>query len=451
MAYIVTKNEEEWKKYLTCAARLYKYPFKEQLLIYAQRPDATACASIEAWNHKMNCWVHRGSEGIALIDEEHRHKSRLKYVFDVSDVYKLRYNGRDPNLWVLKEEHKEAVLKRLEMTYGETDPNMPFERRLIEIAEHIAQDCYTDLLPDLMYLIEGSYLEGLDEQNVGVRLREILSSSIAYTLLSRCDAYMKDWEEELDFSHIHEFSTISTLTLLGNSTTELSMPVLIEIRKAIREYDRNIKKSRAKIRSREENRNREEKISVKGLESNSSRDYNTLKRESARREEENINTGKGGDGHGDHLREERRLSDTEPDSGRRAGGDGNEVRDAAGDVPERTPQRGLHGIPAAGQTESPSSGDTGAGGTESGGHDGEDGENAGRGRDAESAEPDAMGKEDERHQGVSGRDRLERTGIQSVEDKKQAENSIKITKNRNETEPDNEKEPLSGLSCKAIF
>lgn len=448
MADTVTKNEEEWKKYLTCAARLYKYPFEEQLLIYAQRPDATACATIETWNNKMHCWVHKGSRGIALIDKERRDKRRLKYVFDVSDVYKARYIGRDPNLWVLKEEHKEAVIKRLEKTYGETDPHMPFERRLIEIAERIAQDCYTDLLPGLMYLTDGSFLEELDEQNVGVRLRETLSSSIAYTLLSRCGVYMKDWEDELDFSHIHEFSTVSTLTVLGSSTTELSEPVLIEIRKAVREYEKNSKKNRrrAYAQGREGNRKKEEKISVKGLENNADKEYNTLKRESGKRQDENIDTGKGGEGYGDNLREERRLSDTEPDSGRRAGRDIDEVRDVTGDVPERTPQRSLHGIPAARQIESPSVGDTGTGRAESGGYDREDGESAGRGRSAESAGSDALGAEDERYQGISGGDSSKRTGLQPVKDGQDEESSTETTENSNETEPDNEKEPLSGFS-----
>lgn len=105
----VAKNGQEWTSYLTTAARLYKYPFHEQMLIYAQRPDATACASIEIWNEKMNCWVNRGAKGIALLDTE-RERPRLKYVFDISDVHKARRIGRDPYLWELREEHQETVL-----------------------------------------------------------------------------------------------------------------------------------------------------------------------------------------------------------------------------------------------------------------------------------------------------------------------------------------------------
>ena len=126
----IVKNENEWTRFLTTAARLYKYPFNEQMLIYAQRSDATACASLETWNEKMNCWVNSGAKGIALIDTDSE-RPRLKYVFDVSDVHKARRIGRDPYLWELKEEHKAPVLAQLEKTYGGTDVNMPFEKRIL--------------------------------------------------------------------------------------------------------------------------------------------------------------------------------------------------------------------------------------------------------------------------------------------------------------------------------
>ena len=135
-ARYVAHSEENWKHYLTTAARLYKYPFNEQILIYAQRPDATACASLERWNEKMNCWVNRGAKGIALIDTDSE-CPRLKYVFDVSDVHKARRIGRDPYLWELKEEHKASVLAQLEKTYGATNVHMPFEERIMEIADRI--------------------------------------------------------------------------------------------------------------------------------------------------------------------------------------------------------------------------------------------------------------------------------------------------------------------------
>lgn len=141
----IAKNAEEWTRYLTTAARLYKYPFEEQMLIYAQRPDATACASLETWNEKMNCWVNRGAKGIALLDTESE-RPRLKYVFDVSDVHKARRIGKDPYLWEMSEEHKEIVLKQLEKTYGETDHNVPFESRILSLHRGLplipTRNCY---------------------------------------------------------------------------------------------------------------------------------------------------------------------------------------------------------------------------------------------------------------------------------------------------------------------
>ena len=164
-AHDVVRNEENWRRYLDTAARPYKYSFNDQLLIYAQRPEATACASLETWNEKMNCWVNRGAKGIALIDTDSE-RPGLKYVFDVSDVHKARRIGREPNLWELHEEHKEAVLAQLEKTYGSTNPRMPFEERIIEIADRIATDYYEELLPELSYVKEGSLLEELDELNL---------------------------------------------------------------------------------------------------------------------------------------------------------------------------------------------------------------------------------------------------------------------------------------------
>ena len=135
----VAKNGKEWTKYLDTAARLYKYPFEDQMLIYAQRPDAKACATMEIWNEKMFCWVNRGAKGIALFDRESE-RPRLRYVFDVSDVHKARRIGKDPYLWEMREEHKEAVAAQLEKTYGATDSGSSFESRLMEIARRIADD-----------------------------------------------------------------------------------------------------------------------------------------------------------------------------------------------------------------------------------------------------------------------------------------------------------------------
>ena len=272
----VVKNRDEWMKYLNTAARLYKYPFREQLLIYAQRPDATACASIEIWNERMHCWVNKGAKGIALIDEDDAHGKRLKYVFDVSDVHAARRIGRYPELWEVHEEHKDAVINRLEQTYGSTDEKQSFEEKLIEISRRIAADYYEELLPDLKYMTEGSFLDGLDEQNVGIRLRETLADSISFTLLSPCGADMEGYKSELAFDFIHEFNSMDTLSVLGDAANELAKPVLLEIGRTVWAYNRN------HVNEVEQN------LLQKGLANTSKVDYNALKRESEGAQEESI-------------------------------------------------------------------------------------------------------------------------------------------------------------------
>ncbi|MGL6201561.1 MAG: hypothetical protein ACRC3H_21800 [Lachnospiraceae bacterium] len=230
----VVKRQSSWTEYLDTAARLYKYPFWEQLLIYAQRPDATACASIDIWNEKMNCWVNKGAKGIALLDED---TGRLKYVFDVSDVHKARYIGRDPYLWEMIEEHEEPVLHSLEQIYGSTDGEKSFVDRVIELAEWVVLDVEDELIQELVETTKGSYLEDLDELNLKVHLRTTLASSIAYTILSRCKLPEGLYRNELEFPYIHEFNTTMTLSLLGTAATDLSKPILMEIGKVIRTYE----------------------------------------------------------------------------------------------------------------------------------------------------------------------------------------------------------------------
>lgn len=145
----VVRNEDNWRSYLNTASGLYKYPFKEQLLIYAQRPDATACASIEVWNETMHCWVNKGAKGIALIDDSGNSFSGLKYVFDISDVHKARQIGRFPQLWEMREEHREAVLEHLEKLYGDTDKAGSFTDRIKEISGRIAMESYKEIAADM--------------------------------------------------------------------------------------------------------------------------------------------------------------------------------------------------------------------------------------------------------------------------------------------------------------
>ena len=404
----VVKNREEWMKYLTTAARLYKYPFREQLLIYAQRPDATACASIELWNERMHCWVNKGAKGIALLDEDDAHGKRLKYVFDVSDVHAARRIGRYPELWELHEEHKEDVIKRLEQTYGATDDKKLFEERLIEIAERIAADYYEELLPDLKYMIEGSFLEGLDEQNVGIRLRDTLSESISFTLLSACGADMEEYGSEFAFDFIHEFNSMNTLAVLGDAANELAKPVLLEIGRTIRAYNRS--------HEQEQSQN----LTQKGLANTSKIDYNALKRESESRHEEQIDNNQNSVERGNRdesdIREERGLPDPDITGGHSAGGNGNEVRNDERDLSEGEPQGRVLSVSSERNIERTPADDPEAGRGENGEADEPDGGNRGSDRTTQGSRSDALGSEDEQHSKPSRGSGSGRTGLQSVTD-----------------------------------
>ena len=279
------------------------------MLIYAQRPDASACAAMETWNEKMFCWVNRGAKGIALLDRESE-RPRLKYVFDVSDVHKARRIGKDPYLWELREEHKDVVLAQLEKTYGATNNSNSFESRLTEIAGRIVEDYYREILPDLSYAKEGSFLEELDELNVGVRLRETLSASIAYTLLSRCGADMDIWKDELNFDYISEFNTTRALSVIGNATSDMCKPLLMEIGKTIAAYDRQNARNKAKEKANGVQIDTIEKNPEKTLANTPEPRYNVLKRESKIEPQtetvtDHIETE--GVAHGTDIREERGL------------------------------------------------------------------------------------------------------------------------------------------------
>ena len=404
----VVKNREEWMKYLTTAARLYKYPFREQLLIYAQRPDATACASIELWNERMHCWVNKGAKGIALLDEDDAHGKRLKYVFDVSDVHAARRIGRYPELWELHEEHKEDVIKRLEQTYGATDDKKLFEERLMEIAERIAADYYEELLPDLQYMIEDSFLEGLDEQNIGIRLRETLADSISFTLLSACGADMEEYKSELAFDFIHEFNSMNTLAVLGDAANELAKPVLLEIGRTIRAYNRS--------HEQEQSQN----LTQKGLANTSKIDYNALKRESESRHEEQIDNNQNSVERGNRdesdIREERGLPDPDITGGHSAGGNGNEVRNDERDLSEGEPQGRVLSVSSERNIERTPADHSEAGRGENGEADKPDGGNRGSDRTAQGNRSNALGSEDEQHSEPSRGSGSGRTGLQSVTD-----------------------------------
>ena len=402
----IVANEQEWMKFLDSAAQMYRFPFREQMLIYAQRPDATACAPLEVWNEKMNCWVNKGAKGIALIDEDGVHRSGLKYVFDVSDVHEARFIGHKPNLWKMREEHRDAVIDSLEKIYGETSHGA-FEDRIKEIAGRIADEVAPEIAQEQLSLVsEGSFLDGLDDLNLEVRLRDTLRDSITYAVLSRC-GYDRDVMEDMtDFSYIHEFNTMESLAVMGTASSELTEPVLREIGRAIGAYERN--------RAQEELRESHEryidslpKSPEKGLANASDGRYNALTRESAEQGNENIESAEKGaerSEYEDRLHSERRFSDSESDREQGAGGDTHEVRSDEKELPERAQERDLQRTASEGNTERALSDDTGAGRRENGSSDITDGTGSGSGRADEEERSDALGRSDEQHQEFGGGD-----------------------------------------------
>ena len=414
----VTTNSQEWMKYLATAARIYKFPFEDQILIYAQKPEATACASIKIWNEKMFCWVNRGAKGIALIDAE-RDWPVLHYVFDVSDVHPSKRIGKKPYLWKMETEHEDVVLKQLEKTYGETGGSLSFEGRIMELAMRIAGNYCEDLMPEIDDVKEGSFLEELDELNVEIRLRDTLSSSIAYTLLSRCGADMETWAEELNFEYISDFSTPKIISVLGSATSELCRPILVDIGKTVTEYNKKIAKEPEKsIKNNPE----------KGLEKTEETGYNynqTNVRDNVK-EDEAYET---------DIRENRGLSGSESDGGRAGETATHEIRQDAEEIPERTPEGDLQRDGSDGRIAGTLPGDTGTGRTENGLSDGTDGEVRGSGREAESSRSDAVGSENEQHPPRSGGKRNKGTDLRISE----------VTESNNEmSEPDNGENTLSG-------
>ena len=233
----VTHSPEEWCRFLTTAARSYKaYDFDDQLLIYAQKPNATACADMPTWNNKMRRWVNAGSTAIALIRKGYGGKPYLDYVHDVADTHPVR-GGKDPWLWKLTEENREPVMERLRDTFG-IDGSGDLGDLLMETAEKLVQESYGEYLPDLLYEREDSFLEELDDFNVEVLFRNTLRASVQYAVLSRCGLDVSRYLDAEDFREITNFNTTAALACLGTAVSQGSRELLLEIGDTIRKIER---------------------------------------------------------------------------------------------------------------------------------------------------------------------------------------------------------------------
>ena len=350
-AKAVTGSVEEWTGFLQSAARLYKYSYPEQLLIYAQRPDATACASYEIWNQTMRRYVRRGARGIALPDGA----GAVRYVFDVADTG-ARKSSREVKTWALDENNREAVAHALETQYGST-AKLGIAGQLEEIAMQQSMDYWQWHQDELRGIVDGSFLEGYDELNLEIAFRNTAAASVKCMLLSRCNLAREYQIEPEELAGVLEWNTSAASGALGSAISELSEGVLRQIERTIRQYERS--------------QNHDERTDV----------Y-----------------------------EERRVLDSRSDSSRTADG-AEQIRTDAGAVSEGASDDHLQQPAPEREADRAPDGDRPGGGESDGGDRAGAGEASGRDGRTEGERPDALGRTDERLQGAGGRNRDERADL----------------------------------------
>ena len=226
----LTRYWESWTDYLTTASRLYKYPFADQLMIYAQRPDATACADFDIWNNRMNRYVRRGAKGIALLDESSGFP-RLHYVFDVSDTG-VRRNSRDPEVWQYNDDLKKPVSEMLAATYGISRERV--SQQLADVAGKLVADYWDNNVGDIRAIVDGSLLMDYDEAGVEMQFKSAAAMSVTYTLLERCGFEPAGWFDKDDFQAIYNFSTPDAVYTLGAAVSDMSREVLRNIERTVK-------------------------------------------------------------------------------------------------------------------------------------------------------------------------------------------------------------------------
>ena len=350
----LTDSWQEWTGFLTTAARLYKYTFQDQMMIYAQRPDATACAEYDLWNDKMGRYVRRGSKGIALVDDT-GDRPRLRYVFDISDTG-TREHSRTPWLWQLEEQHKGPVSAMLERSYGASGDDLP--QQIIDVAGKLAGAYWEDHRRDFFHIVDDSFLEEYDDYNIEMQFKEMqfkaaTTVSISYALMSRCGLEPERYFDREDFITISDFNSPATIGALGEAVSQSSEQVLRQIGVTIRNYEREHTAERS------------------------------------------MNHGEQSD-----LHPERRLPDPESDLERTAVEAPGQVRTDAESVPEGAPAPDLQSAADEREAVPAPAGDRRDGEQPSGTDDAPAGEGSRSDGGAESPRPDEMGGPDEHLQGA---------------------------------------------------
>ena len=368
----ITGSYRGWTGFLTAAARLYKYPYAEQVMIHAQRPDATACAEYDFWNEKMGRYVRRGSKGIALIDSSGE-RPRLRYVFDVSDTGGREF-PKSRYLWEYREEHADAVSAMLESRYG-VDGAKGLPDQLERIASQLAEEYWKDYKRDILAIVDDSFLYGYDEFNVGAAFQSAAAVSIAYSLMSRCGLEADDRFEHEDFLSIFDFNTPEAAAELGTAVSRINGEVLRQIEVTIKNYERE------KLAERSHSHDRTD------------------------------------------LHQERGLPDSRPDAERNAGGreTPGQVRETAQELSSGAQTGAVQPSGAVGEAVPAPAGDRRDGEPEAGADDAGADEVGGRDGGAESPRPDEMGRADEQPESAGRGDHPQRAGVQLTNDAPEAE------------------------------
>lgn len=360
---------DQWRAFLASACRNYRLSFYEQLLVYAQRPDATAVLEIERWNRQFGRWVNRGANGIAVFDGEHNGKPRLKYYFDISDTHEARFPRPVP-LWTVREEYAPDIIETLENSFGELEHKEDLGEALLSAAKNAVEDNMPDYLSELKTLTEGSFLEELDELNLEVEYRRAVQNSIGYMLLVRCGLDPSDYFEDEDFRDVLNFNTPQTLNALGVATGDISQMCLSAISRTVLALQRQPQKENRTFEPQQEN-------------------------QYAVTEQENTQPERSFEYDRDHLHQAGRLQSAEPSAAPGGAGSPWEIRIASEEISQGAPQGDVHEPADQREIEHSSGGDPADRPAPDGGNRGADGESRGRDGGTESQRSDEVGADDE--------------------------------------------------------
>lgn len=366
----------EWQHFLSSACRNYRLPFDEQLLVYAQRPDATAVLEIERWNKKFGRWVNRGANGIAVFDDAQGGKQRLKYYFDVSDTHAGRF-ARSVPLWTVRPEYAPDIIEAMENSFGELEQKDDLGAALLSAAKNAVEDNMPDYLAELKNFTEGSFLEELDELNLEVIYRRTLQNSIGYMLAVRCGLDPSEYFEDDDFRDVLNFNTPETLNALGVATGDISQMCLSEIARTTLALQRQPQKENRTFEATQENQ------------------Y-PVTEQKTKQPERSMEYGR------DHIQQTGQLQSAEPSAPAGAGSGSWEIRITAPEVSEGEPQDHLHQPVDQREAEQPSGRDRADSTLPDGSDGGADGQNRGRDGGNESPRSDEMGAAHEQPSERSG-------------------------------------------------